>query len=80
MIAGLTGSVGWLQEEDADFVRQKKRCQEFLNLLGQSQPHAIFANILGFGCSVRNGHSPDCRVLGAGDAAGVVREVQDFRS
>ena len=36
----------WLQEEDADFVRQKKRCQEFLNLLGQSQPHAIFANVL----------------------------------
>ena len=47
MIAGrLTGGVGWLQEEDADFVRQKKRCQEFLNLLGQSQPHAIFANVL----------------------------------
>ena len=39
-------SIPGLQEEDADFVRQKKRCQEFLNLLGQSQPHAIFANVL----------------------------------
>ncbi len=82
-------SVENLLEEDADYTRQKKRCQEFLHLVRIYRRHLqhcctatrllalVVASV--YGRFARLSAHVLLVVAQLGDAAGVVREVQDFR-